>query len=199
MRRSFFHKNLKTLSDTQLLDTFIKKGDVNYLGELYSRYLHLVYGVCLKYFKEPERSKDAVINIYEKIQTDINRYQVKNFKSWLHVVTKNYCLMELRKSSSGKLTFVSSDDELTHFMENVQDLHPIDTENRKEELEKALQECIEKLKQEQKRCIQLFYLQNKCYREISDELNTEEKKIKSFIQNGKRNLKICLERKNEQQ
>jgi len=154
--------------------------------------MHLVYGVCLKYFKNSDLSKDAVIDIYEKIQSSIHNHEIKNFKSWLYVVTKNYCLMELRKNS-GTRVLVSSEEELANFMETTPELHPIDREQN-EAVEKALADCIEKLKTEQKSCIRLFYFENKCYREISAELKLEEKKVKSFIQNGKRNLKICMEK-----
>lgn len=189
-----FRKNKKNLSDAELFAIFLKKKDHEALGELYARYLHLVYGVCLKYYKDPHKSKDATINIYEKVQNTIQKHTINNFKSWLYVVTKNHCLMDLRKMQSGKILLSNSDTELENFMEKESELHPID-EQQNETLEKALANCIEKLKSEQKECIRLFYYKNKCYREISETLKTEEKKVKSFIQNGKRNLKICLEKK----
>jgi len=189
-----FTRDRKKQTDQELLTLFLKKQNPEVLGELYARYMHLVYGVCLRYFKEPEKSKDAVINIYEKIQNDVHNHTIKNFKSWLYVVTKNHCLMELRKKKPGNLIFASGDEKLTNFMEKEPELHPMDIEPI-EEIEKALKDCIDKLKIEQKECIRLFYFENKCYREISTLLKTEEKKVKSFIQNGKRNLKICLEKK----
>lgn len=186
------NRNRKQLDDQELLTMYLKEKDFEVLGELYSRYMFLVYGVCLKYFKNPELSKDAVIGIYEKIQETIHKHQITNFKSWLYVVTKNYCLMELRKNS-GTRVLVSGEKELANFMENTHDLHPID-EEQNAAIEKALADCIEKLKAEQRNCIRLFYYENKCYREIAAELKLEEKKVKSFIQNGKRNLKICMEK-----
>ena len=184
------NKNNKT--DNELLDIYLKDNNQEVLGELYSRYMYLVYGVCIKYFKNRERAKDAVIELYEKILIEIHKHEIKNFKSWLYVVTKNYCLMELRKRKPGELILTSSDEELAGFMENKPELHPIDKE-RDESLEQALADCIAKLKAEQQKCIQLFYYENRCYREIAELLKIEEKKVKSFIQNGKRNLKICLE------
>ena len=198
MRLTLFQNNTRKLSDEELLDLFQKKLETDYLGELYTRYMHLVYGVCLKHYKNVERAKDAVIEIYEKLQTELPNQQVKNFKSWLYVVTKNYCLMELRKNKSRKIVLTSSDEELTVFMENEVDLHPIDREDNNEETAKALEDCIKRLKTEQRQSIRLFYFENKSYREIADELKAEIKKIKSLIQNGKRNLKICLETKDEQ-
>lgn len=191
-----FNRNRKKLSDEKLLSAFLENNDTEDLGELFARYMHLVYGVCLKYFKDIEKSKDAVINIYEKIQTDIHKHQINNFKSWLYVVTKNHCLMELRKTKTHKLHLSNDEKELAVFMENEPELHPIDREQN-EATEKALADCIEKLKAEQRKCIRLFYYENKCYRLISEELMTEEKRVKSFIQNGKRNLKICMKKKNE--
>lgn len=188
-----FIRKKENKSDRELLDTFLKNRDIDIMGELYSRYMPLIYGVCLKYFKESEKSKDTVIRLFEKVQTEIQKHEVTNFKSWVYVVTKNYCLMELRKTNAGKIVLVSSDEELAGFMENETQLHPIDEEPN-EQLEKALNDCIEKLKVEQKESIRLFYFKNKCYREIAEVLKLEEKKVKSLIQNGKRNLKICLEK-----
>ncbi len=187
-----FNRNRKSQTDTELLDIYLKEYNQEILGELYSRYIHLIYGICIKYFKDRERAKDVVIEVYEKILVEIGKHTITNFKSWLYVVTKNYCLMELRKRKPGEILLTSSDEELARFMENEPELHLID-KDRDEQLEQALTDCIAKLKVEQQKCIRLFYYENKCYREIASRLKIEEKKVKSFIQNGKRNLKICLE------
>jgi RNA polymerase sigma-70 factor (ECF subfamily) len=189
-----FHKKIKAKTDEELLTNFLDKRDMEVLGELYSRYMHLVYGVCLKYFKEREKSQDAVIQLFEKIVIEIDKHEIRNFKSWLYVVTKNHCLMELRKTKPGKTMLISEENELAVFMENEPELHPIDRE-QEEINEQALNDCIERLKEEQKKCIRLFYFEGKSYREICVILKQDEKKVKSFIQNGKRNLKICLEEK----
>ena len=192
MQLILFNRNKKNQTDAELLKIYLKENNQEILGELYSRYIYLVYGVCLKYFKDKERAKDAVIELYETILIAIGKHTITNFKSWLYVVTKNYCLMELRKRKTGETMLTLSDDELAGFMENEPELHQID-KDRDEQLEQALADCIAKLKAEQQKCIQLFYYENKCYREIAGRLKIEEKKVKSFIQNGKRNLKICLE------
>ena len=187
-------KKSDTKNDEELLREFTLTGNLEVLGELYSGYMHLVYGVCLKYFKEREESMDAVMQIFEKLITELPKHNIENFRSWLHVVTKNYCLMVIRshKSQSEKQNEWIEDSLI--FMENSPELHPID--NREEDLEKALQECIEKLKDEQKECIKQFYYDNRCYNEIAVKLNLDEKKVKSHLQNGKRNLKLCIEEKN---
>lgn len=183
-------------SDGELLGKYKNSGNLDVLGELYSRYMHLVYGVSLKYFRDRDDAQDAVIHIFEKLIIDLPRHEVRNFKSWLYVLTKNHCLMEIRsrKSADSRLEGLKIEQE---FMESVDELHPLDREDNSMEpsLEEALKDCIEQLKTEQKQCIELFYYQNLCYQEIADSLKMEEKKVKSYLQNGKRNLKICLEGK----
>ncbi len=186
-------KNLQR-TDDDLLSEFTSSGDLEVLGELYSRYMHLVYGVCLKYLKNRDESKDAVMHIFEKLITEIPKQKIDNFSSWLHVVTKNYCLMQLRSQKSKDEKFNEWINDPTVFMETSNFLHPID--NEEPDMEKSLADCIERLKDEQKECIKLFYYENRCYQEISGDLNIDEKKVKSHLQNAKRNLKICLEEKN---
>ena len=183
----------KEKSDEELLLQFQNSANLDLLGELFSRHMHLVYGVSLKYFKDRDEAQDAVMNIFEKLVTDLPKHEVQNFKSWLYVLTKNHCLMEIRskKSSDRRLEGLKIEQE---FMESEYIMHPIDKEE--EFLSDALKVCIEKLKSEQKQCIELFYYKKLCYQEVAEKLNLEEKKVKSYLQNGKRNLKICLEGKN---
>ena len=177
-------------TDGELIAKYLDENNMEALGVLYQRYMHLVYGVCLKYLKNREESKDAVIQIFEKLIAEIKKHEVKNFKSWLYVLTKNFCLMELRKSGANERKIQKYFNE--NFMDSDENLHPIDeTDNLA--LNSALQKCIEKLKNGQKQCIKLFYYEEKCYQEIADFMSISLKEVKSFIQNGKRNLKICLE------
>ncbi len=177
-------------SDEELLLQFKKTGSLETLGQLYAPYMHLVYGVALKYLEDREEARDAVMQIFEKLISDLPGHEVRNFKSWLYVLTKNYCLMQIRaqKSKDSRLEGYKIEQE---FMESEQALHPIDKEEQS--LEQALKACIEQLKSEQKQCIELFYYQKLCYQEIAETLEINEKKVKSHLQNGKRNLKICLE------
>jgi RNA polymerase sigma-70 factor (ECF subfamily) len=189
------NKNDPGRSDEELLKEFHAGNDPAVLGELYSHYMHLVYGVCLKYFKDRDESMDAVMQIFEKLLTEIPRHSIENFRSWLHVVTKNHCLMQLRSKRSHDEKLSEWAAENTLFMETDDYLHPIDGDSS--EIDRKLEDCIEKLKEEQKSCIRLFYFENRCYSEIAVNLKLDEKKVKSHLQNGKRNLKICLEEKNE--
>jgi RNA polymerase sigma-70 factor (ECF subfamily) len=183
-------------SDGELLTEFKSGGDLEILGELYSRYVHLVYGVCLKYLKDREEAKDGVMQIFEKLIIEIPKHNIENFRSWLHVVTKNYCLMQLRSGKSEKEKFSEWLNDPSVFMETVTDLHPLDEDEDSKSVDSALEDCIERLKDVQRMCIRQFYFENRCYNEISVNLGLDEKKVKSHLQNGKRNLKICLEEKN---
>ncbi len=187
----FLRKRAIKEKDEELLKRFREGGDIEILGQLYERYMHLVYGVCLKYLEEREAAKDEVMNIFGKLVTGVPEQEILNFKTWLYVVTKNHCLMLLRsrKSEAAHREIMLADP--TFFMEKETELHPVEND---EELDmKRLEECIGKLKEEQRKCIQLFYYEGFGYKEISQRLGMEERKVKSYIQNGKRNLKICME------
>lgn len=178
-----------TSTDEELLIVYRKNGDVAILGNLYERYMGLVYGVCLKYLKDEDLAKDAVMAIFEELITKVKQHQINTFRSWLYVLARNYCLMQLRAGK--KLDIVNLDA----VMEFTPLLHPED--NNREEAYKALEHCIDKLTGAQKQSIDLFYLKEKCYKEIAEITSFSLNEVKSYIQNGKRNLKICLEKSSE--
>lgn len=156
------------------------------MGRLFNGYMHLVYGLCLKYLKSRADSQDAVMSIYEKVSESLKTTEVKHFKSWLYMVSKNHCLMQLRKKNPEIHTDV--------FMESADAVHLKEESDMEAELT-ALDQCIEHLKSDQQRCVRLFFLKKKSYFEIHELTGLTTKKVKSNIQNGKRNLKICLESK----
>ena len=178
--------------DLSLLTAYQKDGDLEVLGKLYSKYMHLVFGVCIGYFKDEEQSKDAVMQIFEELVVKLRVHQVQNFKSWLHVLTRNHCLMALRKSS--KNPTVTLED---NFVESSDFVH-LGIEDTKETQLTLMEKCMETLSEEQRQSVDLFYLQEKCYKEVADLTGYELVKVKSYIQNGKRNLKICIEKHSEQ-
>ncbi len=177
-------------SDKELLKAFKQTNDIKYLSILYQRYMDLVFGVCLKYFKDADRCKDAVMDIFEELNTKLKIHEVDNFKGWLHTVTRNYCLMQLRSPRNFKTSELNID-----FMQSGEPSHLLNEVFEKEESFKQLEACIETLPNDQKKTIELFYLQKKCYNEIAEITGFEWNKVRSFIQNGKRNLKLCIEEK----
>ncbi len=190
----FFKSSSKTSgdSDSWLIDKFRSTGDLDYLGRLYERYMHLVFGVCLKYLKDRETSRDATMHIFEKLIVEIPKRDIENFKPWLHVITKNHCLMHLRAEKSKSARREKLLEEEAIFMENSIEMHHNNEQVLDSDLD-ALKKCIDQLKSEQQECIKLFYLEERCYQEISEMTRFDLKKVKSYIQNGKRNLKICME------
>lgn len=174
-------------SDGDLVQQYKTSADMDILGDLYNRYMELVYGVCLKYLKDSEEAKDAVLNIFEELVTKLKKYEVDNFKGWLYQLSKNHCLMKLR---SQKKHPVNVDADIMHLTDNVH----LDAVMDKEESLSMMEQCIEKLPEEQKKTIELFYLKEKCYKEIAETTAIEINKVRSFIQNGRRNLKICMDK-----
>lgn len=187
-----FLKNIKAvdIADKELITAYKKSGDLQYVSILYQRYMDLVFGVCLKYFKDGERSKDAVMDIYEELCKKLKVHEVDNFRGWLHVLARNYCLMQLRSPRHMKTTEFNAD-----IMQSGQASHLENEVLQKEENFKKLEACMEQLTEEQRVSIALFFIQKKCYNEIADETGYEWNKVRSYIQNGKRNLKICMEEK----
>ena len=188
---SFFSKPFKTdnTNDDALLNNYRTNGDLTVLGELFEKYVPLIYGVCLKFLRDEDAAKDAVMGIFEELIVKAKQHEVKQFRSWVYVLSRNYCLMQLRTGK--KMEEVSLDE----VMESTPFLHPDDS--NKEEALKALERCMRQLNEVQRQSIDLFYLKEKCYKEITELTGFSMNDVKSYIQNGKRNLKICLGKNRE--
>jgi len=178
----------KLLSDHELIQIYKESGQLTIVGELYDRYMTLVYGVCMKYLRDREESRDAVMQIFEKLVTSLLQHDIDHFKGWLYATSRNHCLMHLRARKGKNFEEIS-----TVFMESEVAAHQEDESEIESNLSK-LETCIEQLATEQKSCIKLFYIQQKCYKEIVEATGFDDNKVKSYIQNGKRNLKICMDR-----
>ncbi len=163
---------------------------MSHLSVLYQRYMDLVFGVCLKYFKDAEKSKDAVMDIFEELHTKLKQHEVENFKGWLHVLARNYCLMQLRSPRNLKTTEFS-----TNFVQSEENAHLNSEVLEKENNFIRLEECLQILPEEQQQSVKLFYLEHKCYNEIAAITGYDWNKVRSYIQNGRRNLKLCMESK----
>ena len=179
-----------TETDKELVTSFKQSGEINYLSILYQRYMDLVFGVCLKYFKDTERSKDAVMEIFEELNTKLRQHEVENFKGWLHVLARNYCLMQLRSPRNMKTGEFNAD-----FMQLEENTHLNSEALEKESNFVKMEQCLETLPDEQKDSVRLFYLENKCYNEIAAITGYDWNKVRSYIQNGRRNLKLCMDGK----
>lgn len=159
------------------------------MGILLERYTLLLLGVCMKYMKNEEEAKDCVQQIFLKVLTEAAKYKIEYFKSWLYMVAKNHCLMKLRSTNGKNIKELKEDTHIEHEDVNKADLIA------NEQTFKLLEESIEELNEEQKQCVTLFYLQKRSYQEITASTNYTLMQVKSYIQNGKRNLRLLLEKK----
>jgi RNA polymerase sigma factor (sigma-70 family) len=178
------------ITDQQLLEQFYSDHNNQWLGILLQRYTLLLLGVCMKYLKNEDDAKDSVQQIFLKVIQELQKYKVDYFKSWLYMVAKNHCLMKLR-DKQGKITTEINDRLSAKAGEEMDRERLIQNDHALELMEEALKE----LNPEQQQCVTLFYLQKKSYQEISQVTGYNMLQVKSYIQNGKRNLKILIEKK----
>lgn len=176
---------MRNFTDIELLKNF-KSHENEILEEIYKRYSHLVYGVCLKYLDSKDESLDTVVEIFELLIDKIPKHTIYNFKSWLYSVTKNHCLMKLRKLKREQEALAE------HYIinQNSNDLESFELEMLYSE---KVENALEQLSNEQRICIELFYYQNKSYTEIFEETGFEIKSVKSYLQNGRIKLKKLIE------
>jgi RNA polymerase sigma-70 factor (ECF subfamily) len=180
----------KHITDQELLENFYTTHDAEWLGILLPRYTLLLLGVCMKYLKNEEEAKDCVQQIFLKVITELKKYKVEYFKSWLYMVAKNHCLMKIR-DSHGKMP-VELTERNMQGAEEQPDKQSLVQDDQTIEL---MNEALKELSPEQRQCVTLFYLEKKSYQEISDETRFTMMQVKSYIQNGKRNLKLMIEKK----
>ena len=177
------------ITDAELLEHYYADKNQEWIGILLERYTLLLYGVCMKYLKDEHAAKDGVQQIFLKVLTEVSKYRIEYFKSWLYMVAKNHCLMRLRdkgaretRELTDKYVIQPETNATTELLENE---HTYD----------KLEEAINELADEQRQCVILFYLKKNSYQQIAEKTGFSLMHVKSYIQNGKRNLKIILERK----
>ncbi|MCC7505271.1 MAG: sigma-70 family RNA polymerase sigma factor [Saprospiraceae bacterium] len=177
------------LSDEQLLERYVSGGEARYLGILYERYMPMVYGVCLKILREPGKAEDATMAIYEELVRKAREHQIESFRGWLYVLARNHCLMEWRKNQRRPTDLHAPEDMVRYdavvpgFEVELPDAGPA-----------PLEKCLGELPEQQRKSVVLFYYEEKSYKEISDLITEDVGKVRSYIQNGRRNLRICLEK-----
>jgi RNA polymerase sigma-70 factor (ECF subfamily) len=177
-----------SLADDSLLAAFVATGDAAILGELYSRYMPLVYGLCLKYLGNAPDAEDAVMELFEELVQKVGDHRIRNFRTWLWSVARNHCLQRLRRE---KRTVRTDFDD--RFMESPPLLHLL-SEGEDETALAALGRCMEKLPERQREAVTMFFIDKRSYADIARETLGDVKGVKSYIQNGKRNLRLCLEK-----
>ncbi|MGZ3883440.1 MAG: RNA polymerase sigma factor [Bacteroidia bacterium] len=179
-------------TDAELVSRFSESGNQLFFGILFKRYSHLVLGLCIKYLKNEDEAQDVVMQIFEKLTTDLKKHKIEFFKSWLYTFSKNACLMELRKKQSQLKKDIELQENNILFMDSADAAHPNSAEEKEQTILK-LETALKSINKEQRQCIELFYYRNKSYAQIVEITGFSANEVKSYIQNGKRNLKLKLE------
>lgn len=177
-----------SFTDQQLVDAYVRQGDQTAFGVLFKRYSHLVFGLCLHYLKNQEEAKDALMDIFEKVATQLPKREVEHFKSWLYFVARNHCLNRVRDQYKVVYKDIETPDDTTT-AQLEWSRHPKEIEEKQLEV---LNNAIDALKPHHRECIIRFYLQKESYASIAQETGYDLKTVKSYIQNGKRNLKNLI-------
>lgn len=151
----------------------------------------------MKYLKDEDEAQDTVIAIFTKLFDDLIKHQVEYFKSWLYTYSKNHCLMVIRSAKTKLKHELAYGEDVKLFVEKADEMHQ--NANKREQEYVALEKALAELNDEQRTCVELFYIKNKSYTDIVELTGYSLNNVKSYIQNGKRNLKIKLEQINEQQ
>lgn len=180
-------KENQHITDQELLSRYYDVHDNRLLGILLQRYTMLLLGVCMKYLKNEEASKDAVQQVFLKVIHELQRYRVQYFKSWLYMIARNHCLMQLRKRGE---KYIDNINENIIAEETL-----LSNQLEKEQLLTLVEISLTELSGEQQTCINLFYIDKKSYQQISETTGFSLMQVKSYIQNGKRNLKLLVEKK----
>ena len=198
MALGFFRKDEKkellSLSDEQLLARYSQTHNIQIIGILYERYTHLLFAVCYKYLGNDAEADDTVMLVFEKLFELLKKSEIQNFKSWIYTITKNECLMQLRHKKSGAFIKEENLKNLEEeIMESGERIHLLDGGDGEQRI-RYLETAMNLLSSEQKQCIELFFLNEKSYREVEQITGFTYNEVKSHIQNGKRNLKQLMER-----
>lgn len=190
-------KNKEYLSDEELINQFKQYGNKNIFAELFKKHVKVVYGTCLFYLQDKDDAQDATMQLFEKLMIEVKNRDILNFKGWLSFVVRNHCISIIRKNKSNQKN-IKSYYEFEYVAPNIETEEKINAVDDEQMIE-LMTESLFQLKDKQRICIDLFYLKNKSYQEIATETNFSINEIKSYIQNGKRNLKLLIEEKNSKQ
>lgn len=178
-------------SDEELLKHYKQSGNKELFADLFKKHVSVVYGTCLFYLQDKNEAQDATMQLFEKLMVNINNREIENFKGWLSFVVRNYCISLIRKNKSQSKN-IKSYYEFEYEAPDYEQEEKINSVNDDILLEN-MNVCLPKLKENQRVCVELFYLKNKSYQDIANETNFSLNEIKSYIQNGKRNLKLLIE------
>jgi len=181
-------KRFRGVSDEDLVFQYALSHQDEIIDELFERYIHLVFGLCIKYLKHEEQAQDMAMIIFEELAGKLQKFEINHFKSWLYTVARNACLMELRK----KKHEIALEQSKIIFFANVENEEMMHLSDEKSSQENSIILKMAKLSADQRTCLDMMYFQNRSYRDIAEKTGFSMKQVKSHIQNGKRNLRNLL-------
>ncbi|GAO43659.1 RNA polymerase sigma factor [Flavihumibacter petaseus] len=185
------NKRYAHITDQELLQRYYADRNKDWLGILLERYTLLLLGVCMKYLKQEDAARDAVQQIFLKAITELEKYKVDYIKSWLYMIARNHCLMQFRDKNRFPV-------EITEHIQLAAEEENLNHAREKDQLLEWMHEGLQDLNQEQQQCVTLFYLEKNTYQQIAARTGYSLPQVKSFIQNGKRNLKQLIQRRLQQ-
>lgn len=182
---------MQALTDNEIVALYKQTRNNELVGELFRRYTRFVFLVCMKYLKEEDAAKDATMQVFEDLFEKLKKHEIHHLKPWLYMVVKNHCLIRLRQEK--KITSWK-EEEIRYAANPVEFPSQLHLTDDKEKALTKLEDAILSLRKEQRTCIELFYLKKMCYQEVAEKTGYSEKQVKSYLQNGKRNLRMILEK-----
>lgn len=184
----------KGIPDVELISRYRETGNQDLVAEFFRRYSGLILGTCYKFLKNEGDSKDASMDIFLELVDKLKLHEVSHPKSWLYILVKNHCLMKLRKLANFE-TIPLDLEKLGLVLVESETFGHLTEESSEDQ--GFFEEAVSMLNEYQKVCIELFYLNEKSYKEIVAITGFDLSSVKSHIQNGKRNLGIIF-KKNKQ-
>jgi len=174
-------------TDDQLIAAY-KDGDQRAFDVLFKKHLHRILGICANTLEQEEDCKDVTMDMYVVLRRELVRHEIHHFEGWLYTIVRNYCLKLIRERKQQQ-QMETLDGPWAAFLQETNNLQQ---QYQDEELMLNLKKAIQELKPDQKECISLFYLDGHSYKEIAEATGLSLNKVKSNIQNGKRNIRIAL-------
>ena len=154
------------------------------MSDFFVLYREDVLGLCYYYTRDVELSKDLTMDTFETYLKRGKKGPVINdIKSYLLGIARNLCMAHFKKSKRTQ----SIEESVLQFMEYEDENAP----NGEEVIDRLMMSMC-KLTTDQRRCVELFFIKGCSYNQISKKLNFSYNEVKSFIQNGKRNLKKLM-------
>lgn len=178
------------ITDSTYLNTVIGgciNNDIKYQSILYKHFYKTVFNVAIKYYNNIQKAEDATQDIFLKVYNNLHKFtgiEPQQLNAWLSRLAKNFIIDTERKR---KINYTSYNDVI----DNIEDTNDLDIVQRC--TDKKLFEAIDKLSDQYKIVINMFYFDNCTHEQISKKLGIEVGTSKSNLFRAKAKMKKYLE------